>query len=219
MPSRSRHAALAFAIGVAACTPDGLAQATPEPTVVGEPEAAFVFLHGDPPIASEEIAIRLFQDNPDTGAMKFFIEPGERVVASGDGLPGTYFAGISELDCSGSVILVGGNETDALLRYDGATCELSPEGTHPAEAPHRMSAVSGRVSGQVPPKAAIRAVSLDEPSNPVPDPRQVDESGVFFFPSLLPGTYRFELLSGTVVLDQEIIQVVAGSEPSIQLGD
>jgi len=149
----------------------------------------------------------------------FTFETGERLAGADGTLPGLYAVAIGDVLCSGKINLLPERETGALLTIaDDSSCTIVAEGSHASSEAHGIAAVGGQLTGTFPPKSIVRVVSKDDPPNAVPDPRGPDEGGNFFFPSLLPGRYDIELVSGAAILDRESIDLVAGQEVLVELG-
>lgn len=211
-------AGLIVAMGLVGCS--GLSPATPsvEGPVISEPLAALVNVRADPPIAEQAVAIRLHPLNSTSGPMEFQFEAGERIAAEDARSPGPYRATVNDVECSGTVNLVAGQETDVLITLDPAGgCTVIAAGVRVPGGADSGSAVSGQVTGPYPPDSVVRIVSSDDPPNPVPDPGKPVEGGSFLFPFLVPGRYVIALVSDGAVLTQVPVETAPGEEQFVTL--
>jgi hypothetical protein len=184
----------------------------------GTPPAGFFELQADPPVAAERLSLAWRRaDDEAVFPETYRFEPGERIVAAGASVTGSYEFVLNGRGCTGVLDLTAGTTTDLLLRpWTSEGCSISVERVR-AGGPDEAG-IGGRVTSDIArERIEISLRSLSDPPNPVPDPIHPDESDVFVFFGVAPGPYELVATVDETKVYSRVLSVGSGEEPFIDL--
>jgi len=201
-------ALLVLATLLAGCGGASLDALLPVPTETAHenmPLYAAMWITTDPVVTRQDLRIEM-ADGADGATYRTIDLPAgtlvqlNEVVGSGSHRV-TWLGG----DCTTLIDLPPERTTGVVLDLD-AGCEAAIGPADLAEIP-RAGYVAATVTVQPWPAFLVRAIALDDPPPPLPDPVPPDEGGLAQLMPLWAGRYEIQLVREGVVLERKVIEI------------
>lgn len=175
-----------------------------------------LFVRQEPLAASRQLTVGFLESDGEIPTASYSFAPGEAVQFQNSLSIGTYRLTVDRQPCDGPVEVRLLQETDVVLRVAADACEAAVDRIHDGDAGHPVGSVRGTVDG-VPRGTRVSMRPIDDASRPPPPPTEIDESGLFMFPTVSIGRYRVEVTVNGAVTASAEVTVTSGGPQSVDL--